>query len=77
MESNSSKQAAYNETLHKIYNSLENTLNTFGPASKQYQCVLEILKQCLRDIEDAKMKYAEPVVDPDMLSLAMGFLEIK
>lgn len=61
----------------QISNSLENTLNTFGPASRQYHAVLEILKECLRDIENDKKKSAELVVDPDMLSVAMGFLEIK
>ncbi|KAJ5916802.1 hypothetical protein N7504_000817 [Penicillium tannophilum] len=77
MESYSPRQADYNETLRKISNSLENTLNTFGPASRQYHAVLEILKECLRDIENDKKKSAELVVDPDMLSVAMGFLEIK
>ncbi|KAJ5643420.1 uncharacterized protein N7484_005927 [Penicillium longicatenatum] len=76
MESHS-RQADYNETLRKVSNSLENTLNTFGPSSMQYHAVLEILKECLRDIENEKGKRIEQVVDPDMLSVAMGFLAIK
>jgi hypothetical protein len=43
----------------------------------QYHAVLEILKECLRDIENEKKKRNEQVVDPDMLSVAMGFLAIK
>lgn len=61
----------------QISNSLENTLNTFGRSSRQYHAVLEILKECLRDIENDKKKSAGLMVDPDMLSVAMGFLEIK
>ncbi|KAJ5083425.1 hypothetical protein N7456_012852 [Penicillium angulare] len=68
----------YNDTLRKISNSLENALETFGPASRQYQAVLQILKECLHDIEKEKQTSAqEDVVDSDMLSLAMGYLEIK
>jgi hypothetical protein len=36
-----------------------------------------MLKECLRDIEDESQKQSEAqVVDADMLSLAMGFLDI-
>ncbi|KAJ5760343.1 hypothetical protein N7520_007499 [Penicillium odoratum] len=77
MEPNLSRQADYNETLRKISNSLENTLNTFGPDSRQYHAVIEILKECLQDIENDKKKCAVQVVDPDMLSVAMGFLKIR
>ncbi|KAJ9490040.1 hypothetical protein VN97_g3248 [Penicillium thymicola] len=67
----------YNETLRKISNSLENALNTFGPSSRQYQTILEMLKECLRDIENESQKQSKAqVVDADMLSIAMGFLEI-
>ncbi|KAJ5497469.1 hypothetical protein N7463_009456 [Penicillium fimorum] len=67
----------YNESLRKISNSLENALKTFGPSSRQYQTILEMLKECLRDIEDEGQKQSEAqVVDADMLSIAMGFLEI-
>ncbi|CAI7653956.1 hypothetical protein N7465_006227 [Penicillium sp. CMV-2018d] len=67
----------YNESLRKISNSLENALKTFGPSSRQYQTILEMLKECLRDIENESQKQSKAqVVDADMLSIAMGFLEI-
>ncbi|KAJ5686839.1 hypothetical protein N7536_009458 [Penicillium majusculum] len=67
----------YNENLRKISNSLENALKTFGPSSRQYQTILEMLKECLRDIENESQKQSKAlVVDADMLSIAMGFLEI-
>ncbi|KAJ5227513.1 uncharacterized protein N7469_007519 [Penicillium citrinum] len=66
----------YNETLRKISKSLENSLETFGPSSIQYHAILEILQDCLRDIEEAKRRSSQPNVDPDVLSLAMGFLKI-
>ncbi|KAJ5900566.1 uncharacterized protein N7473_004636 [Penicillium subrubescens] len=67
----------YNELLRKISNSLENALETFGPSSRQYQAILNILKECLQDIENQKQTQSqEQVVDPDMLSAAMGFLKI-
>ncbi|KAJ5584890.1 uncharacterized protein N7459_004690 [Penicillium hispanicum] len=76
MDSNPSSPTDYNDTLHKISKSLENALDTFGPASRQYQTILQILKECLQDIEDKKRQAQHLVVDADMLSLAMGFLEI-
>ncbi|KAJ5453596.1 uncharacterized protein N7458_004552 [Penicillium daleae] len=67
----------YNELLRKISNSLENALETFGPASRQYQAILSILKECLQDIESQKhTKNQKQMVDPDTLSAAMGFLKI-
>ncbi|KAJ5265518.1 uncharacterized protein N7525_006511 [Penicillium rubens] len=67
----------YNESLRKISNSLENALKTFGSSSRQYQTILEMLKECLRDIEKESEKQSKAqVVDADMLSIAMGFLEI-
>ncbi|KAJ5965095.1 uncharacterized protein N7479_004971 [Penicillium vulpinum] len=67
----------YNESLRKISNSLENALKTFGPSSRQYQTILEMLKECLRDIENESQKQSKAqVVDADMLSISMGFLEI-
>ncbi|KAJ5479873.1 hypothetical protein N7530_005382 [Penicillium desertorum] len=67
----------YNESLRKISNSLENALKTFGPSSRQYQTILEMLKECLWDIEKESEKQSKAqVVDADMLSIAMGFLEI-
>ncbi|RJE18858.1 hypothetical protein PHISCL_08814 [Aspergillus sclerotialis] len=65
-----------NKTLLQISSSLTNALNTFGASSPQYQTVLEILKECLRDIDRDKQRHAASAPDPDMLSLAMGFLEI-
>ncbi|KAJ5256874.1 hypothetical protein N7478_012978 [Penicillium angulare] len=60
------------------YENLENALDTFGPASRQYQAVLQILKECLHDIEEEKQtKTQVDIVDSNMLSLAMGYLEIK
>ncbi|KAJ5371384.1 uncharacterized protein N7496_007476 [Penicillium cataractarum] len=67
----------YNDLLRKISNSLENALETFGPSSRQYQAILNILKECLQDIENQKQTMnQEDVVDSDILSAAMGFLKI-
>ena len=64
-------------TKFQISNSLENALNTFGPSSRQYQTILGMLKECLRDIEhERQIQNNAQVVDAGMLSLAMGFLEI-
>jgi hypothetical protein len=60
----------------QISRSLENALETFGPSSIQYHAILELLHDCLRDIEEAKKAPVQPTVDPDVLSLAMGFLNI-
>ncbi|KAB8202681.1 hypothetical protein BDV34DRAFT_147901 [Aspergillus parasiticus] len=65
----------YNEILTQISVNLNNALTTFGSSSKQYQTVLEILKDCLRNIESDR-KQSSLSLDPDTLSLAMGFLEI-
>ncbi|KAJ5690763.1 hypothetical protein N7462_005155 [Penicillium macrosclerotiorum] len=67
----------YNEMLRKISNNLENALSTFGPSSTQYQAILSILKECLQEIESGKNQDDQAqMVDPDALSVAMGFLEI-
>jgi hypothetical protein len=64
-------------TLSQISNSLDNALDTFGPSSRQYQTILSMLKECLRDIDNERQaRNNAQVVDADMLSLAMGFLEI-
>ncbi|KAF9253612.1 hypothetical protein DTO013E5_762 [Penicillium roqueforti] len=76
MDGRSQDLVDYNESLRKISNSLENALKTFGPSSRQYQTILEMLKECLRDIENESQKSKARVVDGDMLSIAMGFLEI-
>ncbi|KAI9930517.1 hypothetical protein ASPWEDRAFT_39404 [Aspergillus wentii DTO 134E9] len=65
----------YNEILLQISTNLENALNTFGPSSRQYETVLEILKECLRNINNDNGRKSN-ALDPDTLSLAMGFLEI-
>ncbi|PWY91741.1 hypothetical protein BO94DRAFT_533199 [Aspergillus sclerotioniger CBS 115572] len=65
----------YNEILIQISVNLTNALNTFGPASPQYQCILQILKQCLRDIEEDKERNRRDL-DPVTLSVALEFLEI-
>lgn len=57
-------------------NSLQNALDTFGPSSHQYRAILGILKECLLDIENERARTQAEVVDPDMLSAAMGFLKI-
>ncbi|KAJ5120802.1 uncharacterized protein N7515_010190 [Penicillium bovifimosum] len=77
MEQNTQGVVDYNDSLRKISNSLENALKTFGPSSRQYQTILEMLKECLRDIDNESRKQSKTqVVDADMLSLAMGFLDI-
>ncbi|KAE8392969.1 hypothetical protein BDV23DRAFT_181114 [Aspergillus alliaceus] len=65
----------YNEVLTQISVNLNNALTTFGPSSKQYLTVLDILKDCLRTIESDR-KQRSLALDPDTLSLAMGFLAI-
>ncbi|KGO76347.1 hypothetical protein PITC_017870 [Penicillium italicum] len=77
MEERNQNIVNYNESLRKISNSLENALKTFGPSSRQYQTILGMLKECLRDIESESQKQSKvQVVDADMLSVAMGFLEL-
>ncbi|KAJ5159495.1 uncharacterized protein N7482_006499 [Penicillium canariense] len=72
-----SDETDYNDLLRKISNSLENALETFGPSSRQYRAILQILKECLQDIENKqKTQIQKKVVDADMLSAAMSFLEI-
>jgi hypothetical protein len=63
-------------TYIQISRSLENALETFGPSSFQYHAILELLHDCLHDIEEAKKTPVQPTVDPDVLTLAMGFLNI-
>ncbi|KAL1985386.1 hypothetical protein VTN96DRAFT_7947 [Rasamsonia emersonii] len=75
----------YNEILLQISTNLSNTFRTFGPSSPQYKTVLQMLKDCLRDIERTAVtaetasvdKSAPAPPDPDMLSLAMGFLKLE
>lgn len=64
-------------TRCQISKSLQNALETFGPSSEQYQAILAILKECLQEIEnEEKARGQGQVVDADMLTTAMGFLEI-
>ncbi|KKK20918.1 hypothetical protein ARAM_004503 [Aspergillus rambellii] len=65
----------YNEVLIQISTNLTNALGTFGSSSPQYQAVLEMLKDCLRQI-DRDMSEKPQALNPDTLSLALGFLEI-
>ncbi|KAJ5714675.1 uncharacterized protein N7483_011856 [Penicillium malachiteum] len=79
MDSQISDQKDYNAIIPIITRSVENALNTFGPDSNQYQTVLQILKDFVRDIEKGKLEGTvnDQSLDPDMLSAAMGLLEIK
>ncbi|KAL2002979.1 hypothetical protein VTN02DRAFT_5388 [Thermoascus thermophilus] len=81
----SSNEPDYNAVLLQISTNLTNTLRTWGPSSHQYQTVLQTLKDCLRDIDTRTRGHdhapngrpgSAPALDPDMLSLAMGFLEL-
>ncbi|KAL5341187.1 hypothetical protein BJX70DRAFT_396235 [Aspergillus crustosus] len=74
-ESPKKNKLNYNEVLLQISTNLTNALNSYGPSSTQYQTVLEMLKDYLREIKRLKSQEAENL-DPDTLSLAMGFLEI-
>ncbi|OJJ44941.1 hypothetical protein ASPZODRAFT_17853 [Penicilliopsis zonata CBS 506.65] len=65
----------YNEVLLQINSSLTNALNTFGPSSRQYQTILDILKGYMRNIDGEKAS-RDRHLNPDVLSVAMGFLEI-
>ncbi|QQK42321.1 hypothetical protein Pdw03_6222 [Penicillium digitatum] len=77
MEERNQNIVDYNESLRKISNSLENALKTFGPSSRQYQTIIEMLKDCLQDLEnESQQQSTAQVIDADTLSIAMGFLEI-
>ncbi|KAL4921436.1 hypothetical protein BDW62DRAFT_198006 [Aspergillus aurantiobrunneus] len=65
----------YNEVLIQISTNLANALNTYGSSSAQYQTVLGMLKDYLREIDTVRSQGSSNL-DPDTLSLAMGFLEI-
>jgi len=66
----------------QINTNLSNTLRTWGSSSHQYQTVLQTLKDCLREIDAQRHTHRDrngrpvPALDPDMLSVAMGFLEL-
>jgi hypothetical protein len=75
--------------INQITINLSNTLNTFGASSHQYKAVLQTLKDFLQNIgaergttttytsssDDKSNNGALP--DPDMLSLAMGYLKLE
>ncbi|PYH42325.1 uncharacterized protein BP01DRAFT_385637 [Aspergillus saccharolyticus JOP 1030-1] len=65
----------YNELIAQISVNLRNALNTFGASSPQFQNVLIILKDCLREM-DEKARNSNSV-DPDMLDVAMSFLSLE
>ncbi|KAL4943767.1 hypothetical protein BDV06DRAFT_220927 [Aspergillus oleicola] len=65
----------YNQVLTQISSNLANALDTFGPSSTQYQTVLGMLKDYLREM-DGHQNRSKQQLDPDTLSLALGFLEI-
>ncbi|KAL3455442.1 hypothetical protein BJX64DRAFT_295032 [Aspergillus heterothallicus] len=75
MKDTSKSNADYNQVLLQISTNLVNALNTYGPSSTQYQTVLDILKDYLKFIDRIRNQGTEDL-DPDTLSLAMGFLEI-
>ncbi|KAF9893275.1 hypothetical protein FE257_011705 [Aspergillus nanangensis] len=66
----------YNKVLSQISANLQNALSTFGSASTQYQTILNMLHDCLRRIDSDRSQNFPPI-DPDTLSVAMGFLNIK
>ncbi|PYI23098.1 hypothetical protein BO86DRAFT_389941 [Aspergillus japonicus CBS 114.51] len=64
----------YNELIAQISVNLNNALNTFGASSPQFQNVLNILRDCLREMEEKARQSTS--LDPEMLNLAMGFLSL-
>ncbi|KAL4800713.1 hypothetical protein BDV19DRAFT_383731 [Aspergillus venezuelensis] len=65
----------YNQVLTQISSNLANALETFGPSSTQYQTVLGMLKDYMREL-DSLQRERKQQLDPDTLSLALGFLDI-
>ncbi|KAL1994909.1 hypothetical protein VTN49DRAFT_1096 [Thermomyces lanuginosus] len=61
----------YSEILVQLSTNLQNTLNTFGPSSPQYQAVLQTLRDCIREMERQTVS-----TDPEMLNFAMQLLNI-
>ncbi|KAL4902995.1 hypothetical protein BDW74DRAFT_55593 [Aspergillus multicolor] len=66
----------YNEVLFQMSTNLNNALVTYGPSSTQYQTVLEMLKDCMHEVDKIRSQGSQDI-DPDVLSVAMGFLEIR
>ncbi|KAL4990126.1 hypothetical protein BDW68DRAFT_175284 [Aspergillus falconensis] len=69
------REIDYNEVLIQMSTNLANALNTYGQSSTQYQTVLEMLKDYMRVIDKIRGQETQDL-DPDVLSLAMGFLDI-
>ncbi|CBF86874.1 uncharacterized protein ANIA_11340 [Aspergillus nidulans FGSC A4] len=65
----------YNDVLIQMSTNLTNALNTYGPSSAQYQTVLEMLKDYMREIDRVGRPETQDL-DPNVLSIAMGFLGI-
>lgn len=65
-----------NNKVIQISQSLQNALDTFGPDSRQYQIIRQILKDLMQEIHKNEKSPQTPEVDADMLSVAMKFLEI-
>ncbi|KAL4961744.1 uncharacterized protein BDV14DRAFT_119737 [Aspergillus stella-maris] len=65
----------YNQVLTQISSNLANALETFGPSSTQYQTVLDMLKDYMQEIDSLQSERRQRL-DPDTLSLALGFLDI-
>ncbi|KAL2849559.1 hypothetical protein BJY01DRAFT_245846 [Aspergillus pseudoustus] len=76
MEDTSKKSTIdYNQVLLQIAANLTNALDTYGRSSRQYQIVLEMLKDYMALLDKAGYQGTHDL-DPETLSLAMGFLEI-
>ncbi|KAL4996093.1 hypothetical protein BDV10DRAFT_187460 [Aspergillus recurvatus] len=69
------REINYNEVLIQMSRNLANALNTYGSSSTQYQTVLEMFKDYMRYI-DRIGGQGTGDLDPNVLSLAMGFLDI-
>jgi hypothetical protein len=72
----SGRETDYNDVLIQMSTNLSNALNTYGPSSAQYQTVLEMLKDYMRDIDRVRRQGTQDL-DPNVLSIAMGFLDIE
>ncbi|KAL3433515.1 hypothetical protein BDV09DRAFT_196744 [Aspergillus tetrazonus] len=71
----SGRETDYNDVLIQMSTNLTNALNTYGPSSAQYQTVLEMLKDYMREIDRVRRQGTQDL-DPSVLSIAMGFLGI-
>ena len=66
----------------QISTNLANAQKTFGRGSAQYQTILQMLRECLRDIELVSRRGRSGTesrsvdVDPEVLGVAMGILNL-